>query len=240
MLYFQNIRMRSVIFCAQVRTITLGFNYLCFMDYPCVNIHIHKRTGEGIELVSAMALAGVLPVPPCSLGIHPWQAGNIDIEAALKEVETASVAAIGEIGLDYAKPNDRGEQKMIFSAQLRIAEERGLPVILHCVKAFEPVMEVLQGFRLPAVIFHGFIGSPQQAARAVDSGYSLSFGPGITRSGKTVEAMHATPVGQMFLETDEFEMGIGDVYAGAARLLGTDIAALKKNIYENYIRIFGE
>ena len=56
--------------------------------------------------------------------------------------------------------------------QLDLAERTGLPVVLHCVRAFEPLMKELQGRRLKAVIFHGFIGSPQQ----------LSTAPGFTTS----------------------------------------------------------
>jgi TatD DNase family protein len=126
---------------------------------------------------------------------------------------------------------------MIFAAQLRIAEERHLPVILHCVRAFEPTMEILAGFRLPGVVFHGFVGSPQQAAQAVSRGYFLSFDRRSLASPKTVEAMRATPLENLFLETDDAQIPIAEMYAHAAKILAVPIAQLAKQMNDNYSRI---
>ncbi len=192
------------------------------MDYPYVNIHTHRPTGEGIELVDVV-------------GIHPWQLGDgFDPETTLREVETAPVSAIGEIGLDYAVPGDHGEQKMIFAACLRIAEARGLPVILHCVRAFEPAMEILAGFRLPAVIFHGFTGSREQATRAVRSGYYLSLGERSLSSLKTVEALKTIPLDKLFLETDDAPVTIAGIYARTAEILAIPLPQLKEQLHNNY------
>ncbi len=154
-------------------------------------------------------------------------------------METAPASAIGEIGLDYAVPGDHGEQKMIFADCLRIAEARGLPVILHCVRAFEPAMEILAGFRLPAVIFHGFIGSREQAARAVRSGYYLSFGERSLNSPKTVEALRSIPLDKLFLETDDALVPIADIYARTADFLAIPLPQLKEIINKNYLDCFG-
>ena len=216
------------------------------MDHPFVNIHTHVRTGRGIEVVSAMALSGGLPAPPFSLGIHPWQLGTPgagfiaeDMEVALREVAAAPASAIGEIGLDYARPIPHTLQAQVFEAQLKIAQQRGLPVILHCVRAFEPVMEILAGYTFPAVIFHGFVGSRQQAARAVGAGYYLSFGERGLASPKTVEAMKSVPLSRMFFETDESDLSIAEIYRLAAALRGIGVDELKSTVYDNYTRIFG-
>ncbi len=225
--------------------------------YTYVNIHTHRRTGEGIEVVSVMAgrRAGTergddLPEAPFSIGIHPWQLGDggngrgeftdEKLKAALLEIETAPAYVIGEIGLDYAIPADHGEQKTVFAAQLRIAEARALPVILHCVRAFEPIMEILSGFRLPAVVFHGFIGSREQAARAVRRGYYLSLGKRSLASPKTVEAMRNTPPDRLFLETDDSPAPISAIYARAAEILDIPIRALATQLYENYEQLVGK
>lgn len=144
---------------------------------------------------------------------------------------------VGEIGLDYLRP-DREAQLRIFEGQLRLAEAAGKPVVLHCVKAFEETMRLLKQFRLRAVIFHGFIGSPEQAARAVAAGYYLSFGPRSLRSPRTVRALGSIPTQRLFLETDDAPATIESVYATAARLLGMPLDRLKETIYNNYLHIF--
>ncbi len=222
------------------RSRTRDLSYINKLDYPYINIHTHTRTGEGIELVSAMALSGELPSPPCSVGIHPWQAGQIDMESALREVASARVSAVGEIGLDYSRPIPHELHAEVFEKQLRIAAERGLPVILHCVRAFEPVMSMLAKHTLRAVIFHGFTGSRQQAARATEAGYWLSFGERSLASPKTVEAMKSMDVSKMFFETDDSALSIAEVYSRAAILMRADKAEIKREVYNNYIRIFGQ
>jgi TatD DNase family protein len=226
-------------FLLTINHLSLTIRYLCPMDNPSLNIHTHTRTGEGIEVVSAMALSGGMPALPCSVGIHPWQVGDIDIRAALREVSTAPVSAIGEIGLDFAVEGDRELQAEVFRAQLAIAIERGLPVVLHSVRAFESVMKILADYTLPAVIFHEFVGSRQQAEAAVGRGYYLSFGERSLRSLKTREAMRSVPLGQIFLETDESTLSIAEIYRLSAEVLGVTESELRQQIFANYIKIFG-
>jgi TatD DNase family protein len=127
---------------------------------------------------------------------------------------------------------------MVFAAQLRIAGERRLPVVLHCVRAFEAVCEILSAYTLPAVVFHGFVGSPQQAARAVRSGYCLSLGERSLNSPKTVEAMRRTPLENIFFETDDAPTTIAEIYSRAAEILSLPVAELIKQMNDNYLRIF--
>lgn len=191
------------------------------METPYVNIHTHRPTGQGIE--------------PAGVGIHPWEAAEGDLATVREHVGSAQV--VGEIGLDYLHP-DRDAQLRLFEQQLQLAETTGKPVVLHCVKAFEETMAVLERFHLHAVIFHGFIGSPEQAARAVAAGYFLSFGPRSLRSPRTVRALESTPPQRLFLETDDEPATIESVYAAVARLLEMPLDRLKAIIYTNYLRIF--
>jgi TatD DNase family protein len=209
------------------------------MDSLYINIHTHTRTGEGIEMVSNLALSGGVPALPCSVGIHPWQVSQIDVSAALCEVSTARVNAIGEVGLDFAVEGDRELQAEVFRSQLAIAVERGLPVVLHSVRAFEPVVKILSDYTLPAVIFHGFVGSRQQAEVATRAGYYLSFGERSLRSPKTHEAMRSMPREQIFLETDEDTLSIAEIYRLAAEILDITVEELRQQIFANYIKNFG-
>lgn len=187
-----------------------------------VNIHTHRPTGRGIELRTA--------------GVHPWDADKEDVSTIVPLL--GGVQAVGETGLDFVRGADRETQLAAFRAQLALARERQMPVVLHCVKAFEPVMRELAACPPRAVIFHGFIGSPEQARRAVGKGYYLSFGQRAFASPKTLESLRETPLPQLFLETDESDLPIEEIYARAAAAKGIALEELKRATLENYERIF--
>ena len=173
-----------------------------------------------------------------TVGIHPWHALDNDLSAI--EPAVADVDAIGEIGLDYACDVPREVQITLFRAQLALAERYEKAVVLHCVRAFEEVMKVLAEYRLKAVIFHGFIGSVEQAQRAITQGFYLSFGERTFRSPKSIEAMRFTPLSQLFVETDESTTPIEKIYAQLAELRGISIAKLIAATEENFRRIFNQ
>ena len=171
-----------------------------------------------------------------TVGIHPWHANFGDIA----EVERLAslVDAVGEIGLDYACDVSREEQTTVFRAQLTLAERLEKPVVLHCVRAFEDVMKIVGNYHLKAVIFHGFIGSTEQAQRAVNQGYYLSFGERTFRSIKSIEALRTAPLSQLFVESDESTTPIEEIYAKIAELRGVEVSELLKATEANFKRIF--
>ncbi len=185
-----------------------------------VNIHTHRPRADERTITA--------------VGIHPRNAEG----AHVSELVVDDVDAIGEIGLDYACTVSREEQQRVFEEQLAIAERENLPVVLHCVRAFEPVMRTLSHYRLKAVIFHGFIGSVQQMQRAVDAGYYLSFGERTFRSPKTIEALRRTPPERLFFETDANEVKIEEILPIFAEILHVNTADLIRITNENYERIF--
>lgn len=189
---------------------------------PYVNIHTHRPTGSGIELRTE--------------GVHPWDA-DMRLVATLGE-RLSDAQAVGETGLDFVHGPSREVQTEALRAQLRLARERGLPVVLHCVRAFEPLIRELAACEPRAVIFHGFIGSPEQARRALAKGYFLSFGERAFASPKTLAALRETPLSQLFLETDDSPVPIAEIYARAAEAKGVPEEVLQRAILDNYKRIF--
>ena len=190
---------------------------------------------------TAVELARRFPHVYAAVGIHPENCGDFrpeDLDAIRALAREDKAVAIGEIGLDYAGTVGREAQLRIFREQLDWAERLGKPVVLHCVKAFEAVMRELAPHTLRAVIFHGFIGSSQQAAEAVKKGYYLSFGERTFRSPRTVEALRRTPVENLFAETDESDVPIEEIYRRIARTKDLDPEMLKCAIYRNYREIF--
>ena len=88
------------------------------------------------------------------------------------------------------------------------------------------------------MIFHGFIGSPEQARQALAKGYCLSFGERTFASPKTLAALRGTPLSQLFLETDDSPVPIAEIYARAAEAKGVPEEVLQRAILDNYKRIF--
>ena len=154
------------------------------------------------------------------------------------EDEFTQADLIGEIGLDYVCDVERGQQERVFRAQLAIAERLKKVVVLHCVKALEPTMKILEEYDLQTVIFHGFIGSTQQTERATKRGYFLSFGVNTARSPKTIETLCNTPLDKIFIESDESNKNIEDIYSEIAHLKGCNQDLLEQAILENYNKIF--
>ena len=189
------------------------------LDY--VNAHTHRFGGTGIELKG--------------VGLHPW---HCEQQAVASLPWDSLYDYVGEIGLDYACTADRDAQMKAFREQLAIAEKLGKPVVLHCVRAFEPCMRVLAEYRLAAVVFHGFMGSVEQMQRAVAAGCYLSFGATTRKSPRKAEASRkAVPACRLMLETDDSSATIEEIYAYAAKVRGVDIEDLKSDIYQNYVTL---
>ncbi len=170
-----------------------------------------------------------------TVGIHPWHA--LEANLSVIEARVADVNAIGEIGLDFACDVPREVQIAVFRAQLAIAEQHEKAVVLHCVRAFEEVMKVLSDYRLKAVIFHGFIGSVEQAQRAVGQGFYLSFGERTFRSPKSIEALRSIPLSRLFVESDESATPIEEIYDKIAELRGISADKLTEATEENFKKL---
>ena len=96
-------------------------------------------------------------------GIHPWDAASADLTAELARFRsilgTDPSFGVGEIGLDRLKDrNIAPVQREVFAAQLELAAEMGLPVVLHGAKCWGEVIKAIRPYagRIPAFLFHGF------------------------------------------------------------------------------------
>ena len=206
-----------------------------------INIHTHKEHDGEVAIVSWRI--GAEPKPATkflSAGIHPWDAEVLypTLEALAAELEVVDCVAIGEIGLDKACNIPYEIQRKVFARQMEIASRRGVPIIIHCVRAQTEVVAELQKHPTRGVIFHGFIGSKEQAKELVQRGYYLSFGFGVLRSPKTMEALRDVPLDNLFLESDTADSPIEELYHKVAKVKNIDIEILKKTIWDNYTKLF--
>ena len=142
------------------------------------------------------------------VGIHPHEADNCGIKAQEQIgmlYEDKKVRAIGEIGLDYYKNySSRDSQMRIFLYQLKLANERALPVVIHTREAEADTLTALKDSRPSAVLVHCFSSGGDFLKECLGLGFFVSFTCNITykKADKLRELVKATPLDNLMLETD--------------------------------------
>ena len=173
-----------------------------------------------------------------SVGIHPWEltehnAGQL-LDYLKQQLRKKQFVAVGEAGLDKLAVASMELQLTVFKAQVRLSEEYGLPLIIHCVKAMEELLGVKKESRPQQPwIWHGFRGKPEQAVQLLKKGFYLSFGEYYPD-----ETMQIVPDERLFLETDDSLLDIEDILCQAARVRGVEVEALCEVIRRNIQNVF--
>ncbi len=147
-------------------------------------------------------------------GIHPMAADQWDSasEQTLKNIiPHPRVVAIGEIGLDNSPNYPPAEiQEKAFRAQLQIAAENNLPVLIHCRKAWRRTLDILREERadVRGGILHAFSASKEIAMEAISLNFALGFGGTVTfpNARRIVEVLKSIPQDYIVLETDAPDM----------------------------------
>lgn len=152
-----------------------------------------------------------------AVGLHPWWAAETELEPAqlqrriAEQVEQHPCVAIGECGLDGAIVTPLEEQEPLFRAQLALADEWQLPLIVHACRCHSEMLRLLKEYR-PARggVIHAFSGSPEIAREYWKLGFYLGAGGIITyeRAAKTRRAFAALPMEAILLESDAPDMPI--------------------------------
>jgi TatD DNase family protein len=164
----------------------------------------------GTSLASSLASVALAEKHPCvwaSAGIHPHDASEIG-PAAIRQLANMAqhpkVVAIGEIGLDYYRDlSPRPVQREGFAAQLGLASDLALPVIVHSREAHEEVLDLLSSFQ-GTVVLHSYSAGMRQLTRAMDAGYYISISGPVTfrNAGELREVAGAVDHERLLVETD--------------------------------------
>ncbi|MCD6706378.1 MAG: TatD family hydrolase [Thiobacillus sp.] len=196
---------------------------------------------------------GCLPawgLHPMYIGVHR-PAHLADLRA---QIETQRPVAIGEIGLDRFVDLDYPTQEYFCIAQLKIAREFDLPVLLHCRRANDDLLKHLRRIGVRGGIAHAFNGSPQQADAFIKQGFKLGFGGAFTwpRANNLRRLAADLPLEAIVLETDSPDMppvwvGRGRNAPGElpriaqtlAELRGIDLATVAQATTRNARELFG-
>ncbi len=179
----------DVISAARAAGVTTMINVGCDRDTTASAIEI-ARTHEGIFATA---------------GLHPHEARH-GVATIVDLLDDPAVIAVGECGLDYYYDHSpRDAQRTAFAAQIQLAHERALPLVVHTRDAWADTFDVLKAEGAPErTIFHCFTGGPDEADACLDLGAFLSFSGIVTF--KTAVDLHRAaercPADRLLAETD--------------------------------------
>ena len=244
----------------------------CHLDAPAFDADraavIARAQAAG---VTGFLLAGVNPegwsrqralverVPGCArlAGFHPQEAAAFDLAALCAELDRAPrPIGVGEIGLDARLGEETSPaQRHAFRAQLAVARERRLPVSLHVVGAWAPLLAILDQDRLPAAggVLHACSASAEVVDALVKRGLHIAFGGAATwpKAKKLHRALNATPLHRLLVETDAPDLppasvtgrnepaSLPGIIQALAALRDQPAPALAAAAEENARRLFG-
>ena len=216
---------------------------------PLINIHTHKLANSdelfilnipiGIESLSQQESSPHQIYK--SAGIHPWHIENIDIlnELSILElmIKAKTIIAIGEIGLDKAYKTDFKKQIEVFRLQLDLATKYKMPIIIHCVRAYNEVFEILADNKHSIKgVFHGFNSSKVMAIQLCSKGYYLSIGSSfLNPKSKLKSFIDQIPLENLFFETDDSDISVSTLYSEYCKLTTISEEKLRRKINSNFI-----
>ena len=169
-----------------------------------------------------------------ALGIHPLAvggAGDVDLDllqqALHRHRDDPRLVAVGEIGLDHFVPGlDLARQQRFYVAQLKLARDAGLPVLLHVRRSADALLYGLRRVEVPGGIVHAFNGSRVQADQFVALGFKLGFGGAMTfeRALQIRRLASGLPEDAIVLETDAPDIPPHWLYRSAAQRAAGEVA----------------
>jgi TatD DNase family protein len=172
---------------------------------------------------------------PYSIGIHPKDIDADTIDEQFRWMEsniTEDCFAIGECGLDSFAETDLRIQENVFLRQIKIANALRKPVIIHCVRRFYEVISFKRYAEQPMII-HGFNKKKSIADDLLHHNFYLSFGKALLYNLSLQNTFKSTPSDKIFLETDNENFSIRELYDTAADLKGISPEKMNEQILEN-------
>ncbi len=209
------------------------------------NLHTHQFTNQAdvLELVNQYPQEFDASLPFYSIGIHPLYINENRLEDDFKVVDEKlalpECLALGECGLDKRSETPFEVQQLVFEKQLALAQKHQKPVVIHCVAAFQEVIETKKRLKITVpMIIHGFSKKVELAKQLIDNGFFVSFGKNLLRNPELELVFRSIPNDKFLLETDMVEEGIQEVYALAAKYKELELGELQEIVNNNYKTVF--
>jgi len=179
-----------------------------------------------------------------SVGFHPLFLETQKIELFwdnfILKTQNPFCKAIGECGLDRRSKTDFQTQFSIFQKQIAIAESQNKPLIIHCVQSFDVLIPIIKKTK-QNIIIHAFNQneSIHHQLLKIDTVY-FSFGKALMlENSNAIAQIQITPLEKLFLETDDSQFEIEEIYHKAAKLLRVSLDKLQTQILNNRKLILG-
>lgn len=212
-----------------------------------LDIHTHQPLPkQDVQSILSLSLTDgdLYPLTntrPISVGLHPWFAKLENLELQLEDLKNKAqqpnVKMIGECGLDKLRGESLENQIIIFERQIALAEELNKPIILHCVKAFAELIEMENRLKVKVpMIIHGFNKNEELGKQLMAKGFLLSFGTSILREDSSAAKLLQS-TNNFFLETDNSETSIQDIYKVATNLKKCSVDELKARIFADWNKL---
>lgn len=178
-----------------------------------------------------------------TVGHHPWWTNEKLSEADLLNMETflshKYCLGIGECGLDKLKGATKEIQEEVFYQHIMLANKNNAPLIVHCVRQYDQVLNFKKKYGKTPWVIHGFRRNQQLAKSLIDQGIMLSVSPLRQMNESFVEMLQFLPDNSYFLETDsEYSLTIMERYQLMADLKRVDLEELKGQMKVNFKSFF--
>ncbi len=206
------------------------------MQYFNLHRHSPAKDLEENAIINRFPADAPLENNLYSVGLHPWHVSEntLDLDLRLVTSKGKNAAAIGECGLDRACNVPFELQCEAFRAQIGIAMKLGKPLLIHCVRSYPEIISEKNRFgEIVPWIIHGFRGNHETALQLVKHGFHLSFGNAILNDASLCDVLKSLPLDNLFLETDDQDMDVKDVYAKAASSRGMAVDLLCSAVRSN-------
>lgn len=171
-----------------------------------------------------------------SLGIHPWHINNNTIAKDFKSLEETSqhpnIIAIGECGFDKNIKSNIKDQTKVFEKHIEISENQKKPLIIHCVGYYDELIKNKRS-RNPSQIWviHGLNKNKEVFRKFIDEDFYFSIGYNLIKNhDRLKEILKIIPFDKFFIETDDNEVFIEELYSKVATVLSMSVEDLAKTI----------
>jgi len=212
------------------------------------NFHYHSVSSHGIKNIRVGCFEEVLDESTSfSAGIHPWDVDSIDLSKALLDLDSRlkqpKCLALGELGIDKKFGTNLDLQIGLLRSQLELALKHQKKVlIIHCIKAFQEIIEEKNKAPNDFIwVLHGFNGSKELIQQMLHQGFYFSLGALLfMEDAKIIQNIKEIPLDRLFLETDDSDLIIEEVYQRAAHLLNLNVNIIEDQLEQNLKQVFTE